>query len=298
MRSPRSARHGVTVIQLIALLALFMILLGLLLPAIQKVRAAAARAKSINNLKLLGLALHNYNDTTGKLPPGVDNKHFSATARLLPYFEQDALYRKIDFTKSIDDPANAAARATRVQWLESPRDPVGEAVPGRGPTSYLFNDKVFYLNSAVSIQQINAADGTSNTISLGETLKGDGQKNAVTVQRQYVLLSKDRLKGLKEDAGVDFFKNNRNIAGDRGSSWMDGRFLQGTFNGRLRLNDPRPDVSCAGAGGVSTLRSLDDSVLVGVCDGSVRTLSARRLSLKTFQYALDPAAGQVLGPDW
>ena len=61
---------------------------------------------------------------------------------------------------------------------------------------------------------------------------------------------------------------------------MDGRFLQGTFNGKLKLNDERPDVSCGGEGGVSTLRSLDDDITVGLADGSVRTINAKKLSFR------------------
>ena len=79
---------------------------------------------------------------------------------------------------------------------------------------------------------------------------------------------------------------------------MDGRFLQGTFNGKLKLNDERPDVSCGGEGGVSTLRSLDDHIALGVADGSCRFIDAKKLSFQTWSYALDPADGQVLGSDW
>src|SRR5262249_17012765 len=75
------------------------------------------------------------------------------------------------------------------------------------------------------------------------------------------------------------------------------RFLQGTFNGRLKLNDTRPDVSCEGAGGVSALRTLDKVVLVGMGDGSVRTVSVD-LSHTTWMAVLTPNGGEVLGADW
>src|SRR5262249_17419758 len=152
-------------------------------------------------------------------------------------------------------------REVLLKVLMSPRDPVEQAFKGAGPTNYLYNDQVFYLNSALKLTDIT--DGTSNTVFLGETLKGDGEKKAVTVQRQHVLLTKADLPGLKDDAGVKPWKAGKNIAADRCHAWIDGRFLQGTFNGRLKLNDTRPDVSCEGAGGVSALRTLDKVVLVG-----------------------------------
>jgi type II secretory pathway pseudopilin PulG len=292
----RVCRPGITLFGLIVVLAVLLILLGLLLPAVQKVREAATRTQSINNLKQLGVALHAYNIDHGVLPPGDDDNHFSAIARLLPDIEQDALYRSIDFTRSIDDKANAPAREARIKTLESPRDPIERVKKEYGATSYLFNHLVFYYNSRSSIPA-TFTDGTSNTIVTGEGLKGDGQTRAVTVRRQHVLLGKKALKGLKRDAGLKSWKTGKNIVGDRGSSWMDGRFLQTTFNGELRPNDSHPDVSCAGAGGVSSLRSYGTVVLVGLGDGNVRTVS-NSISHTTWMAAITPNGGEVLGPDW
>jgi type II secretory pathway pseudopilin PulG len=293
----RLPRRGLTLFQLLVVLALLAILLGLLLPAVAKVRMAASRTQSVNNLKQLVLALHNYNDTYGLLPPGVDDNHFSAASKLLPFIEQQNLFNQIDFKKSADDKANAEIRKIIVKTFLSPNDPVLKASDEWGSTNYLFNDKVFFLNSKSRIPA-SFPDGTSNTIVIGETLKGDGGTKPVTVQRQHVLLDKDALKGIKPDAGVQDWKDGKHIVGDRCASWMDGRFLQGTFNGALKLNDERPDVSCAGLGGVSTLRSLDNTIIVGLGDGSVRTLDARKLSFKTWTFAMDPADGNPLGPDW
>src|SRR6185437_9166743 len=103
----RQLRSAFTLFQLLIVLAILLILFALLLPAIAKVRGAAARTQSINNLKQLALALHNYNDTYGKLPPGVDDNYFSAASKLLPFIEQQNIFTKIDFKKSIDDKANA-----------------------------------------------------------------------------------------------------------------------------------------------------------------------------------------------
>jgi prepilin-type N-terminal cleavage/methylation domain-containing protein len=293
----RSPRPAFTLFELLVVLAILAILLGLLLPAVARVRQAAARTQSLNNLKQIGLSLHNYNDTYTRLPTGVDDNHFSTGSRLLPFLEQEALYRTIDFTKSIDDKANAEARKAVIKTYLSPDDPVVQVKPEWGATNYLYNDLVFFLNS---ISRIPASfpDGLSNTIVTGDTLKGDGGTKAVTVKRQYVLLDKDALKGIKPDAGVQDFKDDKHITGDRCASWMDGRFLQGTFNGALRPNDERPDVSCAGLGGVSALRSLHDIISVGLADGSVRTIDAKKITHKTWMAAITPAGEEALGPDW
>jgi hypothetical protein len=249
-----------------------------------KVRQAAARMKSMNNMKQIGLACHNYHDANGVFPTGVDENHFSATARLLPYIEQDNIYKMIDFKKSVDDPANAAMRKVMIRTFYSEEDPAPPMPAGIefGGTNYLFNagskydlkdnNGVFYFDSKVKLQDIT--DGTSNTLMDGETLRGDGVKQAADMRRQYVELDKNALKDLKEESGVQEWTANKNIAGNRGSSWMDGRFLQGTFTGTRVGNDEKPDVSCGGVGGLSALRSMPGMPInVGMCDGSVRAIS-------------------------
>ncbi len=271
-------RQGFTLFQLLILLAVLALAFALFLPAVQKIREAAARSQSANNMKQMALAGHNYYDTAGSMPPGVDAKHFSAAAYLLPYIEQGNVFNQIDFKKGIDDKNNATVAAIQIKTFINPMDPVQQVDKDFGSTNYLFNaggeyplkdnDGVFYENSKVKFPDIT--DGTSNTMMIGETLKGDGGTKAADVRRQNVALKKEDLKDLAEESGVKEWKDGKNIAGDRGKSWMDGRFLQGTFTGTRTLNDEKPDVDCGGVGGLSGLRGISKGVNVAMCDGSVR----------------------------
>jgi prepilin-type N-terminal cleavage/methylation domain-containing protein len=99
-QSPR----GFTLIELLVVIAIIAILIGLLLPAVQKVREAASRMQCQNNLKQIGLALHNFHDSRSKFPPGLDcatvgdSRGSSFFVYILPYIEQDTIHSKWDYT--------------------------------------------------------------------------------------------------------------------------------------------------------------------------------------------------------
>jgi prepilin-type N-terminal cleavage/methylation domain-containing protein len=88
-------RTGFTLIELLVVISIIALLMGLLLPAVQKVREAASRAKCQNNLRQIGIAIHNYHGAIGKLPPNrLSDLHATWAVYLMPYLEQDNLYRQ------------------------------------------------------------------------------------------------------------------------------------------------------------------------------------------------------------
>jgi prepilin-type N-terminal cleavage/methylation domain-containing protein/prepilin-type processing-associated H-X9-DG protein len=201
--NPASARNrrAFTLIELLVVIAIIAVLIGLLLPAVQAAREAARRAQCVNNLKQLGLGLHNYDSIYQVLPPGYISSFdgdgtdsgpgWGWAAMLLPTLDNSAVYSAINFSLAIETPANLTTRlatfsvflcpsdSVKPAWDAMVRDPGG--TPTRvicqvAPSNYvgmfgtsepgIDGDGIFFRNSRVGLRDIT--DGTSQTIALGE----------------------------------------------------------------------------------------------------------------------------------
>ena len=141
---------------------------ALLVPAVGKVRGAAARAKSTNNLKQIGLAIHSYHDANNHFPQDVTDKTgkplLSWRVAILPYLEQDAVYRQFKMTEPWDSPANAPLSKMMIPTYLSPNSPVTTSPDGYGLTSYKgVAGPGTIFEKGRPLRLVDITDGTSNT---------------------------------------------------------------------------------------------------------------------------------------
>ncbi len=204
----RNGHKAFTLVELLVVIAIIGILVGLLLPAVQAAREAARRMQCSNNLKQLGLSMHNYESTFKRLPSGnLGSTSFvtglSVHSRLLPYMEQANLYQLVDYNFAHNHPVNDAARLQSVPTFICPSDNYTGLAPSLGGVnSYYANsgtnilagapptsssdpnfgmpacNGLFYRDSAVRFGEIS--DGLSNTVAFAEKIAGDGSNSIAT----------------------------------------------------------------------------------------------------------------------
>ncbi len=273
-------RRGFTLIELLVVIAIIAILIALLLPAVQQAREAARRSQCKNNLKQIGLALHNYHDTYNSFPPASVRRNTPTSwttsglqwgGRILPFLDETAIYNQINWEK--EPGTGQAVRTTEIGVYRCPSDPGTKAsTGGMGPMNYVTciadrttftagggtwsnnGRSVMYLDSYVLFRDIK--DGTSNTMMVSECLVGyrfDTSANS-------------------GGSSITCPSPPGNQSGVRGRTWLEGMLCRDWAYSTLYLpNDQRSECGLNSGNCANGARSQHEGgVHVLLCDGSVR----------------------------
>jgi prepilin-type N-terminal cleavage/methylation domain-containing protein/prepilin-type processing-associated H-X9-DG protein len=315
-------RSGFTLIELLVVIAIIAVLIALLLPAVQAAREAARRAQCTNNLKQIGLACHNYEQSKNVLPAaemqflGLPNgSNFSALSQLLPYFEQNNIYNAINFSLFDQTPQNGTAMLTSINSLVCPSDGYNPIPAYGAQTNYMADmgsgivwqsnlfapnttlpqcSGAFFGNSATRFASIT--DGLSNTGFYCERLVGDATTGIISPKTDVFFDPGAPLTpadALTQCNALNIYNPANQIPMIMGVPWIDGQhiFLHvSTPNTRscgfFIVNRAVMPPSSNHPGGVNTLFG----------DGSVRFIKDS-VNLQTWQALGTINGGEVISAD-
>lgn len=322
--TPLPRRRGFTLIELLVVIAIIAVLIALLLPTVQQAREAARRTQCKNNLKQLGLALHNYESTHRTFPPGSLGFPFvwSAQAQLLPYVDQANLQNLLIFSVPPMTPfgagydpvavaQNDAAARNKLPLLLCPSD--SDGVPGQtyGGNSYPASagsglnapgtaddgsvtnaDGVMFARSSIRFRDLT--DGTTNTVAFSEQLLGDGQ-NAAPPPNDFRYRVVELSMGTQTTPAA--CAGGATWSGQRGAKWVNGHLADTMYNHFYPPNTTQfPDCHNGFHNfALTAARSAHEGgVQICLCDGSARFIS-ENISMGIWQGLATRSGGEVLG---